>query len=156
MKISIISVGKIKEDYLNIGIKEYIKRLKKYTDIEIVEISSQRILGNLSTDDILNKEKNKIEKNLPSNSFKISLSENGTKISSIEFAQRLNIIEKSGINKIFFIIGGHLGIHEEIIKNSNWNLSLSNMTFPYQIVRLILVEQLYRAFKINKSEPYHK
>ena len=150
--IKIICVGKIKEKYLEDAINEYKKRISKYHNLEIVELPDE------GTNDIkvaLKKEKEKILKVLNPKDYIITLEIEGKEDTSVEFAKRLDnlFIENSNIT---FIIGWSYGIDDEIKNMSNHKLSFSKMTFPHQLFRLILLEQIYRAFKINNNEEYHK
>ena len=150
--IKIICVGKIKENYLEDALKDYKKRISKYHNLEIVELPDE------GTNDIkvaLKKEKEKILKVLNPKDYIITLEIEGKEDTSVEFAKRLDnlFIENSNIT---FIIGGSYGIDDEIKNMSNHKLSFSKMTFPHQLFRLILLEQIYRAFKINNNEEYHK
>ena len=150
--IKIICLGKIKEEYLNDGIKEYLKRIQKYHPIEIIE------LEDVGIDDkkvAIKKEQEKILKILNPKDYIITLEIEGKEETSIEFAKRINEIFNYNSN-ITFIIGGSFGLGEEIKKLSNFSLSFSKMTFPHQLFRIILLEQIYRTFKINNNEEYHK
>ena len=150
--IKIICLGKIKESYINDAIKEYTKRLSKYTEIKIIE------LDDVGIDDkkvVLKKEEEKILKVLNDKEYIITLEIEGNEISSLDFARKINDIFIQSSN-ITFIIGGSYGLSDEIKKKSNYKLSFSKMTFPHQLFRVILLEQLYRAFKINNNEEYHK
>ena len=150
--IKIICLGKIKESYINDAIKEYTKRLSKYTEIKIIE------LDDVGIDDkkvVLKKEEEKILKVLNDKEYIITLEIEGNEISSLDFAKKINDIFIQSSN-ITFIIGGSYGLSDEIKKKSNYKLSFSKMTFPHQLFRVILLEQLYRAFKINNNEEYHK
>ena len=150
--IKIICLGKIKESYFNDAIKEYTKRLSKYTEIKIIE------LDDVGIDDkkvVLKKEEEKILKVLNDKEYIITLEIEGNEISSLDFARKINDIFIQSSN-ITFIIGGSYGLSDEIKKKSNYKLSFSKMTFPHQLFRVILLEQLYRAFKINNNEEYHK
>ena len=150
--IKVICVGKIKEKYLNDAIDEYKKRLSKYTKLEIIEVND------INTDNIeynLLKEKELIEKNISDKDFIITLEIEGNMLNSVEFAKKLdNIFNTNSI--ITFIIGGSNGLHSDIKIRSNYKLSFSKMTFPHQLFRVNLLEQVYRAFKINNNESYHK
>lgn len=146
--IKIICVGKIKEKYLKDAILEYKKRISKYTKIEIIEVSDE-------TDNILNKERDSIYRFIKEKDYVITLEIEGKEISSLEFAQK---IDKTFISypNITFIIGGSYGLHKDIKNRSNFSLSFSKMTFPHPLFRVLLLEQIYRAFKINHHETYHK
>ena len=150
--IKIICVGKIKEKYLSDAIEEYKKRLSKYTKIEIIEVSD---IDNQSIDVILNKEKELIEKYIDKKDYVITLEIEGNMISSIELANKIDNIFNTN-STITFIIGGSYGIHQDIKNRSNYKLSFSKLTFPHQLFRVNLLEQIYRSYKINNNESYHK
>ena len=150
--IKIICLGKIKESYFNDAIKEYTKRLSKYTEIKIIELDD---VEKKKKKVVLKKEEEKILKVLNDKEYIITLEIEGNEISSLDFARKINDIFIQSSN-ITFIIGGSYGLSDEIKKKSNYKLSFSKMTFPHQLFRVILLEQLYRAFKINNNEEYHK
>lgn len=150
--IKIICVGKIKEKYLIDAIKEYEKRLSKYTKLRIIEVND---VDNQSKDIILLKEKDLIIKHIDPRDFIITLEIDGNLINSVEFARKIDNIFNAH-STITFIIGGSYGLHDDIKAMSNYKLSFSKMTFPHQLFRVNLLEQIYRAFKINKNETYHK
>ena len=159
MNVKIIAVGKIKEKYIVEGIKEYSKRLSRYCNLEIIEVEDEKAPENLSKkemDLIKEKEGGKIISRIPSNSHIISLAIDGKKLSSEELSEKVETLMIDGINDITFIIGGSLGLSDEVINKSNFKLSFSKMTFPHQLMRMILLEQVYRAFRIMRGEPYHK
>ncbi|HSH36697.1 23S rRNA (pseudouridine(1915)-N(3))-methyltransferase RlmH [Schnuerera sp.] len=159
MNIKIIAVGKIKEKYIREGIKEYSKRLSKYCNLEIIEVADEKAPEKLSKKDmeiIKNKEGAKLLSKIPQNSFIISLEIEGKEISSEELSKKMKDIMISGINDITFIIGGSLGLSQEVRNKANYKLSFSKMTFPHQLMRVILLEQIYRGFRIMRGEPYHK
>ena len=150
--IKIICVGKIKEKYLKEAIEEYKKRLSKYTKLEIIEVSD---IDNQSIDIVLLKEKELIEKHIDSKDFVITLEIEGNMLSSVELANKIDSIFNTHSN-ITFIIGGSYGLHNDIKNRSNYKLSFSKLTFPHQLFRVNLLEQIYRVFKINNNEAYHK
>lgn len=150
--IKIICVGKIKEKYLLDAITEYSKRISKYTKLEIIELLDYD-LGNKQL--TLEKEKEAILKNINSKDYVVTLQIEGNNISSEEFASKINNIFISNSN-ITFIIGGSYGLHDQIKERSNYALSFSKLTFPHQLFRVILLEQIYRCYKINNNESYHK
>ncbi|WP_078429581.1 23S rRNA (pseudouridine(1915)-N(3))-methyltransferase RlmH [Alkalihalobacterium alkalinitrilicum] len=159
MNISIITVGKLKEKYLTMGINEYIKRLSAYAKIEIVEVPDEKAPEQLSVtemEQIKQKEGEKILAKIHPDAHVIALAIEGKQMSSEQLASELDKLATYGKSKFTFIIGGSLGLSEEVLKRSNAQLSFSKMTFPHQLMRLILVEQVYRAFRINRGEPYHK
>jgi 23S rRNA (pseudouridine1915-N3)-methyltransferase len=159
MKIKIIVVGKLKEKYLKDGIAEYAKRLSKFCDFDMIEVADEQAPDNLGAAmelQIKNKEGERILKKLPKGSIVVCLEVKGEKLSSEGFAKKLEAFFVSGKSEITFIIGGSLGISESVKETSHMLLSFSDMTFPHQLMRLILVEQVYRSFKILGGETYHK
>lgn len=149
--IKIITVGKIKEKYLTDAISEYLKRLSKYTKINLIEVPDE----NFDITKTLETEKKSILKYVSEKDYIITMEIEGKELSSIEFARKIDEIQINNSN-ICFIIGGSYGLSDEIKKMSNFKLSFSKMTFPHQLFRLILLEQIYRAYKINNNESYHK
>lgn len=147
--IKIICVGKIKENYLKEAIKEYEKRISKYSKLEIIELEDE------SNGNILEKEKNKIMNKIQDKDFVITLEIEGKQLDSIDLAKKIDEIYLNHSN-IAFVIGGSYGLHEDIKKRSNYSLSFSKLTFPHQLFRLMLLEQIYRVYKINNNETYHK
>lgn len=159
MRIKIYAIGKIKEDYLKLGINEYLKRIKPYTEIEIIEVNDEPIKENPSQKEIeivKNKEGEKVLKLLKKNEYLISLDLDKKQLKSGEFAEFLNEKFVLGQSNISFVIGGSYGLSDELKNRANDSISLSKMTFLHQMTRLILLEQIYRAFKINRNETYHK
>lgn len=159
MNIKIIAVGKIKEKYIKEGISEFSKRLSRYCSLDIVEVSDEKAPENLSKrqmEEVKKKEGEKILKKIPSSAYVISLVIDGKKLSSEDLAENISNLMVNGNNDICFIIGGSLGLSEDIINRSDFKISFSKMTFPHQLMRLILLEQVYRGFRIMKGEPYHK
>ena len=159
MNISIITVGKLKEKYLKQGIAEYTKRLSSYAKIEIIELPDEKAPENLSETDMLivkQKEGERILSKIAPDTHVIALAIEGSMKSSEQLADSLDRLATYGKSKVAFVIGGSLGLSDEVMKRSNEALSFSKMTFPHQLMRLILVEQIYRAFRINRGEPYHK
>lgn len=158
MKISIICVGKIKEKFFALAIDEYLKRLSKYAKVNIIEITDEKAPENLSPmqeEIVKNKEGEKILKNIK-DEFVIALCIDGNSFDSVQFANFIQKNMNNGISHISFIIGGSLGLSKNVIKRANFKISFSKMTFPHQLMRIILLEQIYRAQKILKNEPYHK
>lgn len=159
MRITIISVGKIKEDYLMAGIKEYVKRLSKYTKVEEVVLPDEPIKDKSSdamNEDIKQKEGKRILQFLDDKSYKIVLDLRGNMLSSEELAAKITDIQTYNASHISFIIGGSLGLSRDVIDSADYRLCFSKMTFPHQLMKLILLEQIYRSFKINNNETYHK
>ena len=158
MNIKIICLGKIKEHSLSDLIDEYKKRIGKYANIEIVELADEPIPSNASEKDILNIKKieaTKIKSKIHSSDFVICLDQYGKSFTSEEFADKIQDITLKGFSTIDFIIGGTTGIDKELIANCNLSISFSKLTFPHQLIRLFLTEQIFRAFKILNNEKYH-
>ena len=156
MKIKIIALGKIKEKYLKDGIEEYLKRLRPYTTLEIIELLPIEIKDENLTEKVLETEAEKIFSNIKPSSFVITLEIGGKQFDSVDFAHEMEQIINSGISEIVFVIGSSCGLSKKVSDIANLKLSLSKMTFIHQFTRLILLEQIYRAFKIMKNETYHK
>jgi len=159
VNISIVTVGKLKEKYLKQGIEEYLKRLTAYAKVEMIEVADEKApeeLSELEMVQVKQKEGERILAKISQDTYVIALAIQGKLGSSEELAGSLDKLATYGKSKIAFVIGGSLGLSDEVIKRSNEQLSFSRMTFPHQLMRLILVEQIYRAFRINRNEPYHK
>lgn len=159
MRISIVCVGKIKEKYLKLGIDEFSKRLSKYCKLEVIELDDEKAPENLSDKEMLmikDKEGKKILSKIKDNAHVIALAIDGKNLSSEELADTIDNLGVRGTSHIVFVIGGSLGLSDEILRRANYKLSFSKMTFPHQLMRLILLEQIYRAYRINNGEPYHK
>lgn len=159
MEINIISVGKIKEDYFKKAIEEYEKRLKAYCRVNFIELKDESEGKNLSYKDIdiiLDKEGKRILEKIKERSFIIVLDILGRSIDSVEFSKKINDIMLDGISSIDFIIGGSLGISQEVKDKANYSLSFSKFTFPHKLMKVILMEQIYRAFTIINNKTYHK
>lgn len=156
MKIKILALGKIKEKFLKDGMDEFLKRLSSYTNIEIVELSPIEIKDENLSEKILEQEGKKILSQIKPDSYVITLEINGADLSSEKFAQKIDEIIKNGYSEIVFVIGSSCGLSKNVSQRADFHLSLSNMTFLHQFVRLILIEQIYRAFKILRNETYHK
>lgn len=159
MNISIITIGKLKEKYLKQGIDEYLKRLSSYAKIEIIELADEKAPENLSEiemEQVKEKEGERILSKISDDTHVIALAIEGKMKSSEQLAKDLDQLATYGKSKVAFVIGGSLGLSNTVMKRANDSLSFSKMTFPHQLMRLILVEQVYRAFRINRGEPYHK
>lgn len=159
MNISIFSVGKLKEKYLKQGIDEYLKRLGPYAKIEVIEVADEKAPENLSEvemEQVKDKEGERILAKISDDTYVIILAIQGKMLSSEELAKEIDQLATYGKSKIAFVIGGSLGLSKAVEKRADYALSFSKMTFPHQLMRLILVEQIYRAFRINRGEPYHK
>ena len=149
--IKIICVGKIKEKYYIDAIEEYLKRLSKYTKINIIEVKDE----NFDDSKTLLKERDSILKYIEEKDYVITMEIEGNELDSVTFANKIDEIQSNYPN-ITFVIGGSIGLHEDVKKLSNYKLSFSKMTFPHQLFRVILLEQLYRSYKIINNETYHK
>ena len=156
MKIKIIALGKIKEKFLKDGIDEFLKRLTPYATVEILELTPVEIKEESLTQRALEQEAEKILANIKPNSYVRTLEILGKQLSSEDFAQKINDITISGVSELVFIIGSSCGIAPAVSQRADFKLSISKMTFLHQFARLLLVEQIYRAFKILKNETYHK
>ena len=159
MKVSIIGVGRLKEKYWQAAVEEYSKRLSKYVKLDIIEVPDEKAPETLSPaeEEIVKKnEGERILKNIKDGAYVIALAIDGTMMKSEEFSEFLNERMVRGAGHIVFVIGGSLGLSDEILSRSDYRLSFSKMTFPHQMMRVILLEQFYRAMKIMKNEPYHK
>lgn len=159
MKITLITVGKIKEKYLKDAIAEYSKRLSKYCKLEIIEVADEKTPDHASSvveDMVRTKEAERILKHVKEDAYIITLEIGGKMLSSEELADKVETLGVQGISHIIFIIGGSIGLGTEVLAKSNYALSFSRMTFPHQLMRVILLEQIYRSYRIISGEPYHK
>ena len=156
MKIKIIALGKIKEKFLKDGIDEFLKRLTPYTSLEIIELNPVEIKDENLTQKALEEEGTNILSHIKNDSYVITMEIQGKQLSSEEFASKINDITMSGVSELVFVIGSSCGISPQVSARADFKLSMSKMTFLHQFARLILVEQIYRAFKIIKGEKYHK
>ena len=154
MKIKIVSVGSIKEKFLKDAISEYLKRLTRFAKIEIIEVDETKI-QNKSEEQVKKEEGERLLKRIGQDEFVFLLDLNGELISSEVLAQKINDLINKGISPLTFVIGGTLGLSEEVRKRANIKLSISKMTFTHQMCRMIILEQIYRAFKIINNEEYH-
>ncbi len=159
MKVNIISVGKIKEKYFCMAIDEYSKRLSKFCDISLIEVQDEKTPDGASDaicEQIKKTEGERILKNIKDNAYVITLEIKGDMLDSVELSKKIENICIAGNSNITFVIGGSLGLHKTVSERSNYKLSFSKMTFPHQLMRVILLEQIYRAFQIQNNCPYHK
>lgn len=159
MKITIISVGKIKEKYLKDAIAEYAKRLGKYCRLEIIEVADEKTPDQASEtveEGIRAKEAERILKNIKDDMYVITLEIQGKMLTSEELADKIEMLGIQGKSSIAFVIGGSIGLGKAVLDRSDFALSFSRMTFPHQLMRVILLEQIYRGFRIINGEPYHK
>lgn len=159
MKITVITVGKIKENYLKDAIAEYSKRLSKYCKLEIIEVSDEKTPDSASEVvemQIRDKEGERILKYIKDDMYVITLEITGKMLTSEELAEKIENLGVQGKSSIAFIIGGSIGLGNKVLKRSDYALSFSKMTFPHQLMRVILLEQIYRSYRIINGEPYHK
>lgn len=159
MKITILCVGKIKEKYFREGIAEYQKRLSKYCKLEIVEVADEKTPDRASETEelqIKEKEAQRMEKYLKRDAFKIALAIEGEMLDSVQLSKKIDKLGIDGYSQIIFVIGGSLGLAPSIIQQMDYKLSFSKMTFPHQLMRMVLLEQVYRSYRIISGEPYHK
>ncbi|WP_026476805.1 23S rRNA (pseudouridine(1915)-N(3))-methyltransferase RlmH [Alkaliphilus transvaalensis] len=159
MNITILTVGKIKEKFFKQAIDEYAKRLSRYCKLNFVEVADEKAPENLSNADmeiIKAKEGENLLKHIKDGSYVIALVIKGKMLTSEELADQMNKLAITGNSQIVFVIGGSLGLADEVIKRADFKLSFSPMTFPHQLMKVVLLEQIYRGFRIIKGEPYHK
>lgn len=159
MQITIIAVGKLKEKYLSKGIEEYAKRLKSYTKFKVIEVADEHAPENLSQADmdrVKQIEGDRILNRVSDQDTVFALDLKGKQVTSEGFADLIEEKMNYGQSKLTFIIGGSLGLSQEVIDRSQYQLSFGKLTYPHQLMRLILTEQIYRAFRIIRNEPYHK
>lgn len=159
MRITLITVGKIKEKYFTDAIAEYAKRLTKYCKLEQVEVADEKAPENLSEKEevmVKDKEGERILAKVPDSAYVICLAIEGKQLGSEELAEKMASLALSGDSHVVFIIGGSLGLSANVLKRADFKLSFSKMTFPHQLMKVVLLEQVYRAFRIQRNEPYHK
>jgi 23S rRNA (pseudouridine1915-N3)-methyltransferase len=159
LRIQIIAIGKLKEKFLRAACDEYLKRLQSYAKVEVIEIAEEKgqdPVSDLEVQQILQKEGERILKALAQDSYVIPLAIDGKSLSSIQFAKKLDKLTTYGQSHITFIIGGSYGLSSDVLNRADLKLSFSAMTFPHQLIRVFLLEQIYRACKINRNETYHK
>ena len=159
MNVKILCVGKVKEKFYRDAISEYSKRLSKYCSLEIVEVADEKTSDaatEVENNIIKSKEGERILKHIKDKDFVISLAIEGQEKDSLQFSKYIENLGVSGKSSIVFVIGGSLGISDEVFKRTDYKISFSKMTFPHQLMRVILLEQIYRAMRIMNNEPYHK
>lgn len=159
MKITILCVGKIKEGFYRQAIEEYAKRLSKYCKLEIAEVADEKTPDKASEaleNQIKEKEADRILEKIREDAYVLTLEIKGKRYTSEGFADCIQRATLQGKSHLVFVIGGSLGLHDKVLKRSNQSISFSDMTFPHQLMRVILTEQIYRAFRIINGEPYHK
>lgn len=159
MKITVISVGKIKEKYFTGAINEYAKRLTKYCKLEQIEVPDEKAPENLSEKEMIqvkDKEGDRILGKISDQAYVIALAIEGKQMTSEGLSEHIEKLGVTGKSHIVFVIGGSLGLSDKVLKRANYKLSFSKMTFPHQLMKVVLLEQVYRAFRIVRGEPYHK
>ena len=159
MRVKIVCIGKLKEKYWTAAVDEYSKRLSKYCDLEILQLKETKLADKPSEADeiiVIYEEGQTILKNIKDGTYVIALEINGKSLSSEELAAKVDRLAIEGKSDITFVIGGSLGLSKEVSQRADFSLSFSKMTFPHQMMRVILLEQIYRSFKIIKNEAYHK
>lgn len=159
MNITIVSVGKLKEKYLKMGIDEYVKRLGGYAKMDIIEVPDEKAPEQLSEAEmeiVKKKEGERILSKINPDTYVIALAINGKMKTSEQMAADIESLMTYGKSKIAFVIGGSLGLHDDVLKRADEKQSFGKMTLPHQLMKLVLVEQIYRSFRIMKGEPYHK
>ena len=159
MKITILTVGKIKEKFYADAVNEYSKRLSRYCKLEIIQVADEKTAENSTENEmdiIKQKEAERLLKHIPEDAYVITLEINGKSLNSMELADKMNQLGIGGTSHIIFVIGGSLGLHVTVSKRADFHLSFSKMTFPHQLMRVILLEQIYRSYRIIHNQPYHK
>ena len=159
MKISIVCVGKIKEKFYTQAIAEYVKRLSRYCNLNIIEVADEKTKEQATENEIAivkQKEGERILKSIREDSYVIALAINGKMFDSVELSEKIEKLGVLGTSHIYFVIGGSLGLSDQVLKRANFHLSFSKMTFPHQLIRIFLLEQIFRAFKISRRETYHR
>lgn len=159
MKITVIAVGKIKEKYFTGAIEEYAKRLSRYCKLELVEVADEKTpdgAGEALELQIKEKEGERILQKLPDQAYVVALAIEGKMLDSVELADQMERWNVGGVSHVAFVIGGSLGLAPSVLRRADYKLSFSKMTFPHQLMRVILLEQIYRSFRIRNREPYHK
>ena len=159
MKITIVCVGKIKEKFYQDAIKEYAKRLSRYISLSILEVKDEKTKEQASPAEekqVKDIEGERILKNIREDGYVIALAIEGKPLDSVEMAHKIDSLGLGGTSHIYFVIGGSLGLSEAVLQRADFKLSFSRMTFPHQLMRVILLEQIYRSYRIINHEPYHK
>ena len=159
MKVTILCVGKIKEKFYRDAIDEFVKRLSRYCKLEILEVADEKTVEEASDTEIRivkEKEGERLLKNIKENAYVICLCIDGKQLDSEELSSKIEGLGIQGVSHIYFVIGGSLGLADEVVKRADFKLSFSKMTFPHQLMRVILLEQVYRSYRIIHGEPYHK
>lgn len=159
MNITLVTVGKIKEKYYRDAVAEYAKRLSRYCKLDVTEVADEKTPDKASdalSDQIKQREAERILRHIRDDAYCIALAIDGKAFDSVGFAEHVEALGISGKSNIVFVIGGSLGLHESVLQRANERISFSAMTFPHQLMRVILLEQIYRGYRIISGEPYHK
>lgn len=159
MKIYIISAGKLKEKYWNMAVEEYSKRLSRYCKLELIQVQDEKTTEGASAAEeeaVKTKEGERMLAKIPDNAYVIALAIEGKQLDSVAFAEKIQELGVRGTSQIVFVIGGSLGLSDAVMKRADYALSFSPMTFPHQMMKVVLLEQIYRAYRIMNGEPYHK
>lgn len=159
MKVTILTVGKLKEKYLKDAVAEYTKRLGRYCKLEILEVADEKApehAGAAAEESIRQKEGERLLRYLRDDAYVITLEIGGAMLDSVEFSNKIQQLGVQGKSHLIFVIGGSIGLGKDVLKRSDYALSFSRMTFPHQLMRVILLEQIYRGFRIAEGAPYHK
>ena len=159
MKITIVCVGKIKEKFYRDALAEYTKRLSRYCNLSITEVADEKTKEQATDAEcsiVKDREGERILKSIREDGYVIALAIDGKNLDSVELSEKIENLGLSGKSNVYFVIGGSLGLSDEVLKRANYKLSFSKMTFPHQLMRVILLEQIYRSYRIINHEPYHK
>lgn len=159
MHVTVIAVGKIKERFYSEAIAEYVKRLSKYIKLEVIEVADEKTPDNMSNREaelIKAKEGERILSRIPAGAYVIALAIQGKSLTSEELSKKIESLGLQGDSRVVFIIGGSIGLADAVLDQADFKLSFSKMTFPHRLMRVILLEQVYRSFRIMRNEPYHK
>jgi len=159
MNITILAVGKIKESFYRDAVEEYVKRLSKYCKLKIIEVQDEKTpdkAGEAFDSYIKKQEADRLLKHIKEGTYVITLEIEGAILDSKQLSHKINELGITGISHIVFVIGGSLGLHESVSARADYHLSFSKMTFPHQLMRVILLEQIYRSYRLINGEPYHK
>lgn len=159
MKVTLLTVGKIKEKFLRDAIAEYSKRLSRYCKLEIIEVADEKTPDSASPaveNNVRQKEGERLMKYIREDAYVITLEIKGNMLDSVSFAKKIEQLAIQGSSHLIFVIGGSIGLGDEVLKRSDYSLSFSSMTFPHQLMRVILLEQIYRSYRIIEGAPYHK
>lgn len=159
MKITLVTVGKIKEKFYSDAIAEYVKRLSRYCKLDIIQVADEKTPDSASETverQIREKEGERILSSIKDGSYVVALAIEGEMVDSVRLSEKISALGVGGTSQIVFVIGGSLGLSDAVLKRADYKLSFSRMTFPHQLMRVILLEQIYRSFRIMNGEPYHK